>query len=138
MRLGLSKHIKGSDLHLSRAFAGGHVFTEGVLDKLLCEAYYNPRIVQIIEMMLSSGDAARKAKDVPQLHLRPVPANLRNVTGLTFAGIFLVLFFALVPFVLGICCYPAKQKGGPSSLFQSGFTWGGAKPPDPDRWSERL
>ena len=59
-------------------------------------------------------------------------------TGLTFAGIFLVLFFALVPFVLGICCYPAKQKGGPSSLFQSGFTWGGAKPPDPDRWSERL
>ena len=34
-------------LDLSRVFAGGHVFTEGLLDKLLCEAYYNPRVPQV-------------------------------------------------------------------------------------------
>lgn len=47
MRLGLSKHTRSADLHLSRAFMGGHVFTEGLLDKLLCESYYNPRIPQV-------------------------------------------------------------------------------------------
>ena len=76
MKMGLSKLNKGAEVHLSRAFAGGHVFTEGLLDRLMCESYYNPRIPQVLNLLLQlSGSAG-----APQLHLRPVPPKLRGKT----------------------------------------------------------
>jgi len=87
MRLGMSKHTKSSDLHLSRAFAGGHVFTEGLLDKLLCVSYYNPRVPQIIETLLQMSTHGGGGQ-LPQLHLRPVPSHLK---GGTFARLFAAL-----------------------------------------------
>jgi len=89
MKAGLSKHLKGSDLHLSRVFAGGHVFTEGLLDKLLCQSYYNPRIPEVIEMLLGAiADGTGRSQDAggrPQLHLRPTPAKMR---GKSFSALF--------------------------------------------------
>jgi hypothetical protein len=73
MRLGLSKNIRGVDMHLSRQFAGGHVFTEGLLVKLLSEAYYNPRVPSLITSLLGGGGTG-----TPQLQLVPVPVEMRG------------------------------------------------------------
>ena len=62
--------LKSADLHLSRAFASGHVFTPSLLDKLLAESYYNPRIVTMIELMVG-GD-----RNSSKLHMRMIPSRL--------------------------------------------------------------
>ena len=67
-------------MHLSRQFAGGHVFSEGLLIKLLSEAYYNPRIPAIVTMLLSGGGPT-----TPQLQLLPAPPETR---GQTFGSLF--------------------------------------------------
>lgn len=72
MRLGI-KNARGGNLHLSRVFAGGHIFTESVLDKLLCEAYYNTRIIDLIELLTVSATQSGVS-----LYLRPVPTQLRG------------------------------------------------------------
>ncbi|KAL1502893.1 hypothetical protein AB1Y20_010966 [Prymnesium parvum] len=61
--------LKSADLHLSRAFASGHVFTPSLLDKLLAESYYNPRIVHVIRQFLQ-GDQFENS-----LHTRVVPVR---------------------------------------------------------------
>jgi len=71
MRVGF-KNGGGQDLHLSRVFAGGHVFTESVLDKLLCEGYYNPRIIKLIELICLPAESGAT------IYLRPVPAVIAN------------------------------------------------------------
>lgn len=45
-----------------------HALAEMVLDKLLCEAYYNPRIIALIQLLVSGGDTT--------LHLLPVPTAM--------------------------------------------------------------
>jgi len=39
----------------SAAFAAGHVFSSSVLDIILCQAFFNPHIVTILEAIVSAG-----------------------------------------------------------------------------------
>lgn len=39
----------------SAAFAAGHVFSSSVLDIILCQAFFNPHIVTILEAIISAG-----------------------------------------------------------------------------------
>ena len=68
----LASGLKSADLHLSRAFAAGHVFTPALLDKLLAESYYNPRIVHVMELLIQ-GDANRN-----KLHTRAIPSRFHG------------------------------------------------------------
>lgn len=68
----LKSSLKSADMHLSKAFAGGRVYCSSLVDKLLCEAFYNSRIIRIIELMvLGDSNGAR-------LFVHQLPAELAH------------------------------------------------------------
>ena len=84
----------------SAAFAAGHVYTDAILDITLCQAYFNPHIVNIFEA-LAAGTNPLKAQiwrsrmqdvvgDVVESHLHLIRAPQRFV-GSSYASMFKTL-----------------------------------------------
>ena len=72
LQRGLRQNLKTADLHLSKAFAGGRVYCSSLVDKLLCESFYNSRIIRIIELLtLADVHGSR-------LFIHQLPHDLNN------------------------------------------------------------
>ena len=85
--------------------------------QLFCAAYYNPRIPQVIEMLVRSAPEAASAGQtrdwgigVPQLHLRPVPTKHR---GGTFGACFTSMLRELGVQAIGLSRSRNDENGQP-------------------------
>ena len=47
------------DTYLEPSFAAGQVYTATILDTLLCQTFYNPRVITVIEQLVSSEDPVK-------------------------------------------------------------------------------
>ncbi|XP_053434809.1 potassium channel subfamily U member 1 [Nycticebus coucang] len=52
---GLEEAMPGTDLHLSTSFATGTVFSDSFLDSLLATAFYNYRVLELLQMLVTGG-----------------------------------------------------------------------------------
>ena len=53
-------HLQTSkDTYLEPSFAAGQVYTATILDTLLCQTFYNPRVITVIEQLVSSEDPVK-------------------------------------------------------------------------------
>lgn len=68
----MDSQLKSVDLNMSRVFASGHMFTASLLDKLLGETFYNPRLLCMIEALLQ-GDG-----HLNTLYTRRVPSIMHG------------------------------------------------------------
>jgi len=100
----LSAGLKSADLHMSRAFASGHVFTPALLDKLLAESYYNPKIIHVIELLVQGDTHSNK------LHTRTIPSRL---DGCTFSYLFEMFVRELQLIPVAIYRYSKDSSGFP-------------------------
>ena len=75
---GLQASLKTADLHLSKAFAGGRVYCSTLVDKLLCESFYNSRIIRVIELFVHA-DTHGSRLFLHQLPLKFIGRPFREV-----------------------------------------------------------
>lgn len=50
-----------SDYKFSSQFAAGIVFTTSILDSIVCQAYYNPQIIKVVNKLVSGVDQTERA-----------------------------------------------------------------------------
>lgn len=56
---------------MSKPFASGEIYVSSLLDSLMCQAYYSPKITEILEQMIlgSANTSERLSKIFSQLNL---------------------------------------------------------------------
>lgn len=59
---GSQTHGTGASYYYSEQFASGHVYTSATIDALVCQAYYNESIVDVLEIFVSA-DSARSMRN---------------------------------------------------------------------------
>merc|ERR1711981_554487 len=59
---GSQTHNAGASYYYSEQFASGHVYTSATIDALVCQAYYNDSIVDVLEIFVSA-DSARSVRN---------------------------------------------------------------------------
>ncbi|EQC40935.1 hypothetical protein SDRG_01998 [Saprolegnia diclina VS20] len=95
-------HVCADDLpYLAPAYAAGRVFVDSRLDLLLCQAFYNPYITEVIHALAGSES------DAPILRLVELPSAL---VGLTFGDLVLRMLSSDA-IVLGLYRCPHKRLG---------------------------
>jgi hypothetical protein len=51
-----------TDQYLSPVYASGNTFSSGMLDTLVCQAFYNPHIITIVQSLVSGSDANEESE----------------------------------------------------------------------------
>ena len=80
--------------YVSKPFAAGEIFVGSLLNSLMCQAYYNPKIVDILDQFIlgSSSTPAEIQKVYQQLNLSMCSLNLveipRGCNSLIFSNVF--------------------------------------------------
>eukprot|EP01034_Spumella_vulgaris_P027295 gene27295-33991_t len=54
-------HTSNGDYKNSNQFAAGTLFTTSLLDSLVCQAYYNPHIIKVVNKLISGVDQMERA-----------------------------------------------------------------------------
>ncbi|KAA0158780.1 hypothetical protein FNF31_05192 [Cafeteria roenbergensis] len=93
---------RGDSMTERKAFSAGHVFTSSFVDVCLCQAFFNPHIIGIVEQLLGVGDRAaarawhRSTSIVSRLG-KPLPSHVyimkapRAMVGKKFSDVFRML-----------------------------------------------
>ncbi|XP_075413342.1 potassium channel subfamily U member 1 [Tenrec ecaudatus] len=56
---GMKGSLRGTNLHLSTSFSTGAVFSGSFLDSLLATAFYNYRVLELLQMLVTGGISAQ-------------------------------------------------------------------------------
>lgn len=91
-------------------FAAGEVFTPSIIDRLTCQAYYNPHIITILDLILNGGETNknRKIREIEEkLKLKKSHLWLINVPEALYSDNFENLFNHLLScnHVIALCLY---------------------------------
>lgn len=65
-----------ADFAMSPAYAAGNAFVSSALDTLLCQAFYNPHLVEIVRLLVGEHDSAMVAEW--NTHLQPEVGALQD------------------------------------------------------------
>lgn len=93
---------RGDSMTERKAFAAGHVFTSSFVDVCLCQAFFNPHIIGIVEQLLGVGDRAaarawHRNRSVVSRLGKPLPSHVyimkvpRIMAGKKFSEVFRLL-----------------------------------------------
>lgn len=91
---GKDETIQKDDYYSSKPFAAGEIFVSHLLDSLMCQAYYSPKITEILEQMImgSANTSECVMKYYRRLSLSKCSLNLieipKNCTSMVFSEIF--------------------------------------------------
>lgn len=62
-----SEEQQKTGYYMSRPFAGGEIYVGSLLNSLMCQAYYNPKIMDILDqMILGSANTPQEIMKVYQ------------------------------------------------------------------------
>ncbi|KAA0172609.1 hypothetical protein FNF27_05962 [Cafeteria roenbergensis] len=93
---------RGDSMTERKAFSAGHVFTSSFVDVCLCQAFFNPHIIGIVEQLLGVGDRAaarawHRSRSIVSRLGKPLPSHVyimkapRAMVGKKFSDVFRML-----------------------------------------------
>lgn len=93
---------RGDSMTERKAFSAGHVFTSSFVDVCLCQAFFNPHIIGIVEQLLGVGDRAaarawHRNRGIVKRLGKPLPSHVymmklpRRMVGKKFSEVFRLL-----------------------------------------------
>lgn len=76
-------NTRDTDYRFTPHFAAGAIFTSSLLDSVVCQAFYNPQIIRVIDKLISGADP-RETNPLaahPSLHNKRPKAGIQSIVG---------------------------------------------------------
>jgi len=76
-------NTRDTDYRFTPHFAAGAIFTSSLLDSVVCQAFYNPQIIRVIDKLISGADPreTNPLAAYPGLHNKRPKAGIQSIVG---------------------------------------------------------